>query len=41
VELLKKISSRDLSSLEVVEAFGKRAALAQQFVRYNSGYFIK
>jgi amidase len=36
VELLKKISSRDLTSLQVVEAFGKRAALAQQLASYSS-----
>lgn len=40
VELLKKISSRDLTSLQVVEAFGKRAALAQQLVNHGSGYLI-
>jgi amidase len=37
VELLKKISSRDLTSLQVVEAFGKRAALAQQLASYSLG----
>jgi len=36
VELLKKISSSDLTSLQVVEAFGKRAALAQQLASYSS-----
>jgi amidase len=35
VELLKKISSRDLTSLQVIEAFGKRAALAQQLASYK------
>jgi len=35
VELLEKISSRDLTSLQVVEAFGKRAALAQQLASYK------
>lgn len=38
VELLKKISSRDLTSLQVVEAFGKRAALAQQLASCSSDY---
>jgi amidase len=37
VELLKKISSQDLTSLQVVKAFGKRAALAQQLVSYSLG----
>jgi amidase len=41
VELLKKISSRDLTSLQVVEAFGKRAALAQQLVSHSSSNFIQ
>jgi amidase len=36
-ELLKKMSSRDLTSLQVVEAFGKRAALAQQLASCSSG----
>jgi len=40
VELLKKISSRDLTSLQIVEAFGKRAALAQQLASYSSDYFF-
>jgi len=40
VELLKKISSRDLTSLQVVEAFGKRAALAQQLASHCSCYLL-
>jgi hypothetical protein len=41
VEILKKISSRGLTSLQVVEAFGKRAALAQQLVSCSSANFIR
>jgi amidase len=40
-ELLEKMSSRDLTSLQVVEAFGKRAALAQQLASCSSGYFSR
>jgi amidase len=41
VELLKKISSRDLTSLQVVKAFGKRAALAQQLASYSLGSLFR